>query len=184
MLMSGCQADTVGQTNLSCWLGEAMVLPGPCMSGAMILLQLGSVLMSKALVSTKSPCSYMWLGLLRPYWCPNTMVSWPHPLPVAGELALPLTSCQTMGRGNPRGHGLKNSATTQAEIQSYKLAHLISYPIYEPLEHMKGPLLWNRSQRKSTALSDNSIFEKNLGEGLVLMVSQKVEAPNQTNDSL
>lgn len=57
--MSGCHAATVGQSDLSCWLGKAMVLPGPCMSGTMFLLQLGSLLMSKAPVSTKSQYSYI-----------------------------------------------------------------------------------------------------------------------------
>lgn len=117
------------------------------------------------------------INVQTPWWADPILYlwreSWSYPSPAAKPWV----------EGGPWGHGLTNSATTQAEIQSYELAHLISYPIYEPLEHMKGPLLWNVSQRISTSLYDSSILEKNLGEGLLLMVSQKAEAPNQTNDS-
>lgn len=54
------------------------------------------------------------------------------------ELTLPLT------RGRwPQGPRLNSSAVTQAHIQGFGLDHHKIYPIYIPLEHMKGLVLWN-----------------------------------------
>ena len=36
---------------------------------------------------------------------------------------------------------LTNSDTTQAQIQGFELTHSNIYPIYEQLEHVKGPVL-------------------------------------------
>ena len=45
--------------------------------------------------------------------------------------------------------GLINSATFQAQIQGFELAHPNIYPIYELLECVKGLVLQNQSCRTS-----------------------------------
>ena len=44
---------------------------------------------------------------------------------------------------------LTNSDTTQAQIQGFELTHSNIYPIYEQLEHVKGPVLQQDIQEES-----------------------------------
>jgi hypothetical protein len=53
--------------------------------------------------------------------------------------------------------GLTNSANTQPLTQSFEMAHPNIYPIYELLEHMKGPDLQNRSCRIAMTQGNNRI---------------------------
>ena len=55
---------------------------------------------------------------------------------------LKLTLPPTRGRW-PQGPKLNISAFTQAHIQGFGLIHYKIYPVYIPLERMKGLILWN-----------------------------------------
>ena len=57
----------------------------------------------------------------------------------AGEL-IPVVQVQKSGQAD-------SSATTQAQIQGFELAHPKIYIIHELLEHMKGPVLMIQSCR-------------------------------------
>jgi hypothetical protein len=64
------------------------------------------------------------------------------------------------------------------------LAHPKVYIIHELLGHMKGPVLLIRSGRISMTQGNNRITGMRPGDDPVLMMSQKPETSNQTNDSL
>ena len=65
---------------------------------------------------------------------------------------------------------LGNSAATQAQIHGFELVHLNIYPIYELLEHGKGPVLWIQSCRISMTQGNNRISERSPSEDPVLIV--------------
>jgi hypothetical protein len=71
-----------------------------------------------------------------------------------------------------RADELTNLATTQ--MQSFELNHCNvyqkMYPIYELLKHMKGQVLQILIYRISMMLGNNSVYEKGLGEDLVLIL--------------
>jgi hypothetical protein len=60
---------------------------------------------------------------------------------VLGKLAKTVLESLPWWCGYRRAVGLTNLATTQAQIQSFELAHPNIYLIYELLEHMKGLVL-------------------------------------------
>lgn len=61
-----------------------------------------------------------------------------------------------------RAVGLTNSATTQAKICSFELAHPNTYTMYELLELMKELVLQNQSSRGSLTQGNNKISNRNL----------------------
>lgn len=64
-----------------------------------------------------------------------------------GELTLTLA----VGAGEVQQRpGLTNAATTRAQIQDFELVQPSTYPIYELMEHVMGPVLPNHSHRIST----------------------------------
>ena len=75
---------------------------------------------------------------------------------------------------------MTNPTTAQAQNQGCELAH----PIYDLLEHVKGPVLQIQSSRVSMTQGTNRISTKSPCEGSVLMVEQKPEASSQINDSM
>jgi hypothetical protein len=112
----------------------------------------------------------------------------------AGELALPPAD----GLGGPVRAVLENmpwwyrqgkagrlagSVSTQAQTQGSELAHLKIYVIWEWLNCMKGPVLLIQSCR-TFMTQGNGITRRSPEEDLILMISQKPEISNQTNDAL
>jgi hypothetical protein len=73
--------------------------------------------------------------------------------------------------GHRRDGWLTNSATTQAQIQSFGLDHAVIYPIDELLE---------LSCRISMTQGNNRMSEKSLSEDPVLVEQQKPEASKCT----
>ena len=64
------------------------------------------------------------------------------PVVVLGELAgAVLEESLPWWYGCRRTSGVASSATTQAQMQGFELAHPNIYPIYEPLERVKEPVL-------------------------------------------
>jgi hypothetical protein len=53
------------------------------------------------------------------------------------------------------------------------MAHSSTYPIYELLEHVKGPVLQNQSYKISMTQGNSKISKRSPGEDPVLMVQQK-----------
>ena len=72
----------------------------------------------------------------------------------------------------------------QAHIQGFELVYPNIYSIYDLLECVKGPVLRSHSHRISMTQGNSQVSKRSLGEGPVLMVYQKPETLNQTNDSL
>ena len=68
-------------------------------------------------------------------------------------------------------------------MEGFESAHPIIYIICELLERVKGPVLQPQSCRISMTQGNNRITGRSPSEDPVLMVSQKPEAWNQTNDS-
>jgi hypothetical protein len=62
---------------------------------------------------------------------------------------------------------MTNSATTQAQIQGFELAH---HNIYELLEHMKKPVLLIQGRRIHVRQGNNRISERSTSEELVLIL--------------
>ena len=85
----------------------------------------------------------------------------------AGEL-IPVVQVQKSGQAD-------SSATTQAQIQGFELAHPKIYIIHELLGHMKGPVLLIRSGRISMTQGNKRITGRSPSEEPALMVSQKPE---------
>ena len=79
---------------------------------------------------------------------------------------------------------LNNSATSQAHIQGTVLNLLNIYTIFDLLEHMKPLVQWNHSNGISMTQSNSRIFHKRFVLCPVLMVYQKPEALNLTNNTL
>jgi hypothetical protein len=55
---------------------------------------------------------------------------------------------------------MTESATTQAQIQGFGLAHPSIYPIYDQLEHVKGWVLQIQSCRISMTQDNNRISDR------------------------
>lgn len=64
---------------------------------------------------------------------------------------------------------LTSSATIQVHIRGFELAHPNIYPIYELLEHVKGPVLQIQSFRISMTQGNNRITKRSPGEDTVLV---------------
>ena len=64
-----------------------------------------------------------------------------------------------------------------------ELAYLNTYPIYDLPDCLEGVVLLNHSHRISMTQGNSRISDRNMGEGPVLMVDQKPEALNLTNNS-
>lgn len=99
----------------------------------------------------------------------------------AEELILPLSSCSTRVQ---ESWWADQPSYHQGQIQGFELAHPIIDLIYDLLELVKGPVLQIRSCRIFVTQGNNRISERRPCEDLVLIVQQKLEALNQTNDSL
>ena len=69
-----------------------------------------------------------------------------------------------------RAVGLSSSALSQAQIQGFELAHPNIYPIYDLLEHVKGPVLKIQSCKISTTQCINRPSEMSVHEDPVLIV--------------
>lgn len=91
----------------------------------------------------------------------------------------------------PQWHGcrragrLVNSATSQAWISGFELAHCNAYPLCELLERAHEGI--SPAEAKLQDLHDwgsSRTSERSLGEGLVSMVQQKQATLNQTDDSM
>ena len=72
-----------------------------------------------------------------------------------------------------------NSAITQAHIQGFELA----FPINDLMKHMKELVLWNHSCRISMTPDSSRLSERSSAEGPVMIMYQKPEDLNQTNNS-
>ena len=70
---------------------------------------------------------------------------------------------------------LTSSATTQAQIQGFELAHSKIYIICELLESVIEPILLIQSCKSSMPQGNNSIMGRSPSEDPVLMVSQDPE---------
>ena len=79
---------------------------------------------------------------------------------------------------------MSNSANTQAQIQSFGLAHPTSTPFVNCWDAVRGQILQISSCKISKTQGDNGISERSPHEYLVLIVLQKPEALSQTNASL
>jgi hypothetical protein len=65
---------------------------------------------------------------------------------------------------------LANPAITQAQIQSFELAHPNIYSIYELLEHMKVLVLQIQNCRISMTRNNNRLSQRSPSEAPVLIV--------------
>ena len=92
------------------------------------------------------------------------------PAAALGELARAVLESSPWWCGCRRAGRLTNSATTQAQIQGFELAHPNIYPIYELLECMKGPVLQIQSCRISMTQGNNRISKRSPSEDPVLIV--------------
>ena len=70
------------------------------------------------------------------------------------------------------------------QIPGFKLAHPKIYIICELLEHMKGTVLLIQSFRIPMTWGNDRATRRSPGEEPILMVSQKPEISNQTNEQL
>ena len=66
---------------------------------------------------------------------------------------------QLRGHESRKTGKLTNSDISQAQIQGFELVTPVSYPIYELLEGMKGPVLQIQNYRISTTQDDNRMLE-------------------------
>ena len=87
-----------------------------------------------------------------------------------GELARAVLESWPWWCGCRRAGRLTNSATTQAQIQGFELAHPNIYPIYELLECVKVPVLQIQNYRISMTQGNDRISERSPSEVPVLMV--------------
>ena len=76
-----------------------------------------------------------------------------------GELAGAVLETLPWWYGCGRTGRLTNSATTQAQIQGFELAHLYIYIIYERLECVKGPVMQIQNCGTSMTQGHNRISE-------------------------
>ena len=79
---------------------------------------------------------------------------------------------------------MARSFNTQAQIQGFELTHPNIYTSHELQEYGKGPFLQIQSYRIFMTWDSNRISERSPGEDPVLILQQKRETLNQTNDSL
>ena len=79
---------------------------------------------------------------------------------------------------------MTSSDTSQAQIQGFELAHPNIYPIYELVESIKGLAVQIQSCRISMTQGTRGYLRGSPGEDPVLMVQQKSESSNKTDDSL
>jgi hypothetical protein len=107
-------------------------------------------------------------------------VPWPGqngkvgPTPLLGsvvELALVLWLLERWPRRHDlgRARGLTISATTQAKVWGFELAHPNFYPSHELLEHLKCQVLQIQSCSISMAQVNNRIFKSSSGQDPVLI---------------
>ena len=64
---------------------------------------------------------------------------------------------------------MTNSATIHPQMQGFELACPNIYPLYELLEHMKGPVLQNQSCKICMTQGNNRISKKSHSEDPVLI---------------
>lgn len=69
-----------------------------------------------------------------------------------------------------RTGGLTTLVTNQEKFHDVDLARSNIYPIYELLEHVKGPVLLNHSCRISVTHDNSKISKRSLHEGPELVV--------------
>ena len=87
-----------------------------------------------------------------------------------GGLARAVLESSPWWCGCRRAGRLTNSATIQAQIQGFELAHPNIYPIYELLECMKGLVLQIQNYRISMTQGNNRISKRSPSEDPVLIV--------------
>jgi hypothetical protein len=71
--------------------------------------------------------------------------------------------------GYRRASRLTNSATIQAQIQGFELAHPNIYSIYELLKHLKGWSYRTNAACVSMIQDNNRLSKRSLGQDPVLM---------------